>query len=75
MEKYLDAMCRHLNTAYKNVESRLQAEGFKVRVLQVFRAWDEWAVYSRDFIHKLSNTFLGITAQVSLEKMFPQQKL
>lgn len=70
MEKYLEEMCRHLNSAYRNVESRLQAEGFKMRVLQVFRAWDEWAVYSRDYIHKLSNTFLGITAIVRLQQIF-----
>lgn len=42
-----------------NVESRLKAEGFKVRVLQVCRTWEEWVVYPRDFLLKLRNTFLG----------------
>uniref|UniRef100_A0A6B2EDE7 Putative splicing regulator n=1 Tax=Phlebotomus kandelakii TaxID=1109342 RepID=A0A6B2EDE7_9DIPT len=59
MEKNLLDMFRELNTAYMGVESRLKAEGFKVRVLQVCRTWEEWVVYPRDFLLKLRNTFLG----------------
>lgn len=62
MEKYLEEMFRHLHATYKGMESRLKAEGFKVRVMQVCKAWDEWAVYSRDFMQKLKNIFLGIAA-------------
>lgn len=62
MEKYLEDMFRHLHVAYKNVESRLKAEGFKVRVLQVCRAWEEWTIYSRDFLQRLKNIFLGVAA-------------
>lgn len=73
MEKYLEEMFRHLHGTYKGMESRLKAEGFKVRVLQVCKAWEEWAVYSRDFLLKLKNIFLGITA-VSLIYRFEIQR-
>ncbi len=39
---------------------RLKAESFKVRIIKKFRTWAEWAVYPRDFLIKLENTFLGI---------------
>lgn len=44
---------------FLSLESRLKAEGFKLRVLQIFRAWDDWAVYPRDFLLRLKSTFLG----------------
>lgn len=43
------------------LKSRLKAEGFKMRVMAMFRAWEEWAVYPRDFLIKLQNTFLGLS--------------
>lgn len=60
MQKYLEDMFKHLHLTYKSVESRLKAEGFKARVLQVLRAWEEWLVYNREFLHKLKAIFLGI---------------
>lgn len=60
MEKYLEEIFKHLNTTFKSLESRLKAEGFKARVLQVLKAWEEWLVYHRQFIHKLRTIFLGI---------------
>lgn len=65
MEKFLEEIFRHLNVTLKSLESRLKAEGFKARVLQVLRAWEEWLVYDREFITKLKTLFLGIQ-QVSL---------
>lgn len=60
MEKYLEEIFKHLNASFKSLESRLKAEGFKARVLQVLRAWEEWLVYDRDLITKLKTLFLGI---------------
>lgn len=60
MEKFLEEILKHLNASYKSLDSRLKAEGFKARVLQVLRAWEEWLVYDREFIIKLKSTFLGI---------------
>ncbi|XP_076247072.1 U2 snRNP-associated SURP motif-containing protein isoform X1 [Calliopsis andreniformis] len=49
-----------VHQAYKQFDSRLKAEGFKVRVMRMFRAWEDWAVYPREFLVKLQNTFLGL---------------
>ena len=43
----------------KNLESRLKAEGYKQRVLKIFKAWEDWAVYPRDFLLRLRAAFLG----------------
>jgi U2-associated protein SR140 len=53
-------MFRGLFESYKMLESRLKAEGYKVRIMKIFRTWEEWAVYGRDFLIKLQNTFLGV---------------
>lgn len=63
MERNLIDMFRGLHESYKLLESRLKAEGYKVRIMKIFRTWEEWAVYSRDFLLKLQNTFLGIQIQ------------
>ncbi|KAK6638254.1 hypothetical protein RUM44_008683 [Polyplax serrata] len=52
-----------VNQAYMALESRLKAEGFKMRVMAMFRAWEEWAVYPRDFLIRLQNTFLGLSTE------------
>ncbi|KAK0098924.1 hypothetical protein PV326_013705 [Microctonus aethiopoides] len=49
-----------IHQAYKHFDSRLKAEGFKIRVMRIFKAWEEWAVYPRDFLLRLQNTFLGL---------------
>ncbi|XP_011505510.1 PREDICTED: U2 snRNP-associated SURP motif-containing protein [Ceratosolen solmsi marchali] len=54
--------------AYKQFDSRLKAEGFKVRVMRMFRAWEDWAVYPRDFLVKLQNTFLGLNQTDEVEQ-------
>lgn len=60
MERNLIDMFKGLHDSHKLLESRLKAEGFKVRIMKIFRTWEEWAVYSRDFLIKLQNTFLGV---------------
>ncbi|XP_014260927.1 U2 snRNP-associated SURP motif-containing protein [Cimex lectularius] len=44
---------------YTSLESRLKAESFRVRVMNIFKAWDDWAVYPREFLIRLKSTFLG----------------
>lgn len=65
MERHLENMFKSMHTAYMALDSRLKAEGFRLRVLQVFKAWEEWAVYPRDFLTKLKKIFLG-TQSVSV---------
>uniref|UniRef100_A0A182MTG6 U2 snRNP-associated SURP motif-containing protein n=1 Tax=Anopheles culicifacies TaxID=139723 RepID=A0A182MTG6_9DIPT len=60
MEKNLLDIFRNLNAYYMQLDSRLKAEGFKSRVMGVFRAWEEWTIYPREFLLKLQHTFLGI---------------
>ncbi|KFB37755.1 AGAP005006-PA-like protein [Anopheles sinensis] len=60
MEKNLLDIFRNLNGYYMQLDSRLKAEGFKSRVMGVFRAWEEWTIYPREFLVKLQHTFLGI---------------
>ncbi|XP_069678467.1 U2 snRNP-associated SURP motif-containing protein isoform X2 [Periplaneta americana] len=61
LEARLLQIFQDVHAAYMSLESRLKAEGFKLRVMQMFRAWEEWAVYPKDFLIKLQNTFLGLT--------------
>nr|CAD7453892.1 unnamed protein product [Timema tahoe] len=63
-ESRLQVIFQDIHAVYMNLESRLKAEGFKMRVMKMFHAWEEWAVYSKDFLIKLQNTFLGITTPV-----------
>ncbi|XP_053683700.1 U2 snRNP-associated SURP motif-containing protein isoform X2 [Sabethes cyaneus] len=60
LEKNLMDIFKSLNNYHMQLESRLKAEGFKTRVMNVFKAWEEWAVYPKDFLTKLQHTFLGI---------------
>ena len=61
MEKNLLDIFKSLNSYHTQLDSRLKAEGFKSRVMNVFKAWEEWAVYPKEFLLKLQHTFLGIT--------------
>lgn len=51
---------KNLNSYHIQLDSRLKAEGFKSRVMNVFKAWEEWAVYPKEFLLKIQHTFLGI---------------
>lgn len=61
LETRLVEVFGEVHKAYKQFDSRLKAEGFKVRVMRMFRAWEDWAVYPRDYLVKLQNTFLGLS--------------
>ncbi|XP_051156379.1 U2 snRNP-associated SURP motif-containing protein isoform X1 [Leptopilina boulardi] len=67
-ESRLQEIFNEVHQAYKQFDSRLKAEGFKVRVMRMFRAWEDWAVYPRDFLVKLQNSFLGLVMPEEPEK-------
>ncbi|PSN54653.1 hypothetical protein C0J52_01081 [Blattella germanica] len=67
LEARLLQIFQDVHAAYMSLESRLKAEGFKLRVMQMFRAWEEWAVYPKDFLIRLQNTFLGLTNMVEVK--------
>lgn len=46
---------------YKSLDSQSQVDGFKHRVMQIFRAWEEWDIYPKEFLFRCQNTFLGLS--------------
>ncbi|KAG8229957.1 hypothetical protein J437_LFUL008530 [Ladona fulva] len=59
-ESKLPMIFRHAFEAHRALDSRLKAEGFRMRVAQIFRAWEEWAIYPKDYLIRLQNAFLGL---------------
>lgn len=58
-----------VHQAHKEFDGRLKAEGFKIRVMRMFKAWEDWTVYPRDFLSKLQNTFLGLAINDEPDKL------
>uniref|UniRef100_A0A1A7WV87 U2 snRNP-associated SURP domain containing n=2 Tax=Iconisemion striatum TaxID=60296 RepID=A0A1A7WV87_9TELE len=58
-ETKLPQIFEFLNAAYKNIQARLQAEQFKQKVMNCFRAWEDWAIYPEPYLIRLQNIFLG----------------
>ncbi|XP_017073069.1 LOW QUALITY PROTEIN: U2 snRNP-associated SURP motif-containing protein [Drosophila eugracilis] len=59
VEKQLVEIFENLHKYYLNIESRLKAEGFKTRVCNVIRTWEEWTIYPKEFTAQLTAKFLG----------------
>ncbi|XP_034539172.1 U2 snRNP-associated SURP motif-containing protein isoform X2 [Notolabrus celidotus] len=59
-EKMLTQIFQDLNTAYNNIQARLQAEQFKKKVMSCFRAWEFWDIYPDYYLIHLQNIFLGL---------------
>ncbi|KAH8372761.1 hypothetical protein KR009_004523 [Drosophila setifemur] len=59
VEKQLMDIFENLHTYFSNIESRLKAEGFKSRVCNVIRTWEEWTIYPKEFLAQLRAKFLG----------------
>lgn len=64
-ENKLVEIFKQIKLTYDKLEGRLQAEGFKVRILRTLKAWED-TIYTKDFMCKLQNVFLGITEEVIL---------
>lgn len=59
-------IAKHMHQVYDATESRLKAEAFRQRVMQCFRAWEDWNVYPQEFLIHLQNVFLGLVSVSSL---------
>lgn len=70
LESRLLEVFQHVHQAYQGLESRMKAEGFRVRVMQIFRAWEDWAVYPKDYLIRLQNAFLGLTSSAVVRIFF-----
>lgn len=51
---------QNMHKCYESIEGRMKAEHFKQRVMNCFKAWEDWALYASDFLIKLQNIFLGL---------------
>ena len=49
-----------LRDYHKKIESRMKAESFKQRVMNCFRAWEDWALYPQVELIRFQNIFLGL---------------
>ncbi|EDW32826.1 GL10142 [Drosophila persimilis] len=59
VEKQLMDVFECLHAYCLNIDSRLKAEGFKSRVCNVIRTWEEWTIYPKEFLAQLRCKFLG----------------
>lgn len=54
-------MFDNLHKIYKNIDGRMKSESFKQKILSCIRAWEDWAIYSNEFLVSLQNQFLGLS--------------
>ncbi|KAL1493358.1 hypothetical protein ABEB36_011427 [Hypothenemus hampei] len=59
-QNHLIDIIREIKKTYDSIQSRIQAEGFKVRVLRVLKSWEDNGIYPSDLMSKLHNIFLGL---------------
>ncbi|XP_074604810.1 U2 snRNP-associated SURP motif-containing protein isoform X2 [Brevipalpus obovatus] len=58
-----------IRDCFTAIDGRLKAEQFKQRIMNCFKTWEEWAIYTSDYLIKLQNTFLGLAPkEPSLER-------
>uniref|UniRef100_A0A0B7ALJ1 CID domain-containing protein n=1 Tax=Arion vulgaris TaxID=1028688 RepID=A0A0B7ALJ1_9EUPU len=69
----LKEIFKDINETYVKIEGRLKAEQFKQKVMNCFRAWEDWAVYPNDFLINLQNIFLGLIMPIKQEES-PEHK-
>jgi len=65
---------KDIHEVYKAIEGRLKAEQFKQRVMSIFRAWEDWAIYPNDFLITLQNIFLGLIINTKTEPESPERE-
>lgn len=53
----------------------MKSESFKQKILSCIRAWEDWAIYSNDFLVNLQNQFLGLSSQVNKNEKNPQPEV
>ncbi|BFZ00599.1 hypothetical protein BsWGS_03638 [Bradybaena similaris] len=70
----LKEIFKDVNESYEKIEGRLKAEQFKQKVMNCFRAWEDWAVYPNDFLINLQNIFLGLVMPVKQQEESPEHK-
>ncbi|XP_032432798.1 U2 snRNP-associated SURP motif-containing protein isoform X1 [Xiphophorus hellerii] len=72
-ESKLPQIFEHLHAAHKNIQARLQAEQFKQKAMNCFRAWEDWAIYPQPYLIQLQNIFLGFAKAGEEETETPEE--
>ncbi|XP_022238815.1 U2 snRNP-associated SURP motif-containing protein-like [Limulus polyphemus] len=68
----LPEMFKDIHECFMSIEGRLKAEQFKQRIMNCFRAWEDWAIYPNEFLIKLQNIFFGLVpVTVNKEEEMP----
>ncbi|CAF0758801.1 unnamed protein product [Didymodactylos carnosus] len=62
-EAHLADIFKNVHDTWKEIDGKLKAEQFKQKIMNIFRAWEGWAIYSSEFLIKLQNIFLGLVKQ------------
>ena len=53
-------MFEHISQVWKQIDGKMKSESFKQKVLGCIRAWEDWAIYSNEYLVRLQNMFLGL---------------
>ncbi|XP_065840791.1 U2 snRNP-associated SURP motif-containing protein-like [Oscarella lobularis] len=61
-EAKLPEISSHLHDTLNAITGRMRAEQFKRQIMSCLRSWEEWALYSPQFLIQLQNNFLGVSA-------------
>ncbi|XP_065165583.1 U2 snRNP-associated SURP motif-containing protein-like isoform X2 [Atheta coriaria] len=67
-ESRLIEVMKQIKMAYDKMDGRLKADGFRMRVMRVLKAWED-SIFSKIYMDNLTNTFLGIIAPAVDDKM------
>lgn len=50
----------HISEVWKKIDGKMKAEAFKLKILSCVRAWEDWAIYPKEYLVRLQNMFLGL---------------
>lgn len=59
-ERHLPEVFEHISQVWKQIDGKMKSESFKQKVLGCIRAWEDWAIYSNEYLVRLQNMFLGL---------------
>ncbi|XP_017778699.1 PREDICTED: U2 snRNP-associated SURP motif-containing protein isoform X2 [Nicrophorus vespilloides] len=65
-ESRLLEILKHIKRTYDRLDGRLKADGFRMRVMRVLKAWED-LIYPKVFMDKLVNVFLGLEGDVTID--------
>ena len=59
-ERFLPEIFEHISEVWKKIDGKMKAEAFKQKILSCVRAWEDWAIYPKEYLVGLQNMFLGL---------------